>query len=664
MAEFRTMYYGPMDREYHQSVTETPQPVAVEETIFPISQLGETVPEHDPTGRFKNIIQTTQAAIRGGAGTLQLVMMTPPESAIGGRPKAYGKEVRETLKEVALASKVNIAGVEMPTALNNLAGFDYQQGVFSDEKRKRSLDEVKDAIKFVADVGRGGGVDIVSWEFPRGVNEATWQKSDPLSKEKFHQEGEQRTGWLVDERTGRTVQFRKDEIQHLPYDPETFRPIEKLKEGKVELKEFRWENFVKWSERAKDQIAQGIDPVTDEVLTPERKKAYDERIKEGRPPITPEELYIAKQLEGQMKSLRGWQSYYTIQAEELNEKIERIKQGRHPEEPRQMTPEEKQQIEAKALPKWKERYTDFLNSARGQAQQVAELEERRDHLKPIEDYALWRSTRTYAEAGIAAMRTTQEGMQKEHPTITKDVYVGPEIGWPEYYGSHPDEFIKIVKKSRQEMINLLTKPTIELPDPVLGKKPDKNPYWDPTISTEKAKQLADKHIKGLFDTSHMGMWLAHFKPEQDSKTGRLETEEHRIERFKKWYLEEVNKIAEAGVVGGIQIVDSQSAAHGHLPPGEGIFPVFDAAKIFKEKGFSGFIVSEGHEEEKFGEGRIRMKTWQHAGAPVGAGYFSGPPMRWGQVQHAYFGRTYSPQFMFGGYAPSNEFKLWSEVPLE
>ena len=139
MAEFRTAYYGPMDREYHEAISEAPKgpEPQIEEPIFPISQLGETVPEHDPSGRFKNIIQTTQAAIRGGAGTLQIVLMTPPESAIGGRPKAYGKEVRETLKEVALASKVNIAGVELPTALNNLAGFDYQQLAFSDEKENR-----------------------------------------------------------------------------------------------------------------------------------------------------------------------------------------------------------------------------------------------------------------------------------------------------------------------------------------------------------------------------------------------------------------------------------------------------------------------------------------------------------------------------------------------
>ena len=216
-----------------------------------------------------------------------------------------------------------------------------------------------------------------------------------------------------------------------------------------------------------------------------------------------------------------------------------------------------------------------------QEQQSQELVERTNHLKPIEDYALKRSTRTYAEAGVAAMNEYEVG--RERGTVTKPLYVGPEIGWPGYFGSHPEEFIKLVKESRKEMISLLTDAMIEVPDPIAGKKWEVNPYRDPNLSKDQAKELADKHIKGLFDTSHMGMWLAHFKPEKDPDTGKLETEDRRIKRFNKWYTGEVKKIADAGVIGGIQIVDSQSAAHGHLPPGEGIFPVFDAAKIFKEK---------------------------------------------------------------------------------
>ncbi|MEM3154849.1 MAG: hypothetical protein QW165_04785 [Candidatus Woesearchaeota archaeon] len=627
MAEFRTLYYGPMDREYHQAISETQSDgPKLEDPIFPINRLGETVPEHDPSGRFKNIIQTTQAAIRGGAGTIQLVMMTPPESAIGGRPKAYGKEVREALKEVALASKVNIAGVELPTALNNLAGFDYQNLVFSDEKRKQSLDEVKDAIKFAADVGRGGGVDIVSWEFPRGINEAPWQEKDPLSKGKFEQVGEQRIGWLVDDRTGRTIQFRKDEVQHIPYDKKTFEEIkpkaEELgKPGEMLLQPFEWEDFKEWAK------------------------------KEG---VTPEQKYIEVQLKGQINSLLGWRTHYKERAAEAYNAMEEHK--RIMEEAQREGNREAYEKEKLAFEKAEAQYKDYLNTANSQEQQAKELQERIKHLKPIEEYALKRSAETYAEAGIAAMKIYEEGRAKG--TVERPLYVGPEIGWPGYFGSHPDEFLQLIKSARKEMVNLLTTPKREIILPSGEKKIEDNPYFDRSMDKKRAEELASKHIKGLFDTSHMGMWLAHFKPLPG------ESEEQRIKRFNQWYVKEAEKLAKSGCVGGIQLVDSMSAAHGHLPPGEGIFPVIETAKIFKDNNFSGFLVSEGHEEEKFGEGRIRMKTWQHAGANIGAGYFAGPPLRWSQVQHGYFGRTYSPLFMFGGYSPSNEFKLWSEVPLE
>lgn len=676
------MYYSPMDREYHQAISETPSDSgpSLEAPIAPINELGETVPEHDPSGRFKNIIQTTQAAIRGGAGTLQIVLMTPPESAIGGRPKAYGKEVRKALQEVALASKVNIAGVELPTALNNLAGFDYQNLVFSDEKRKQSLDEVRDAIRFAADVGRGGGIDIVSWEFPRGVNEAEWNKpviKDGKEVKPFTQEGEQRIGWLVDDRTGRTIQFRKDEVQHIPYDPNTFSPLrptkeelERLERGEITelpLKEFKWEDFKRWAEHSNEQIKEGIDPTTNKPwgidpetgqkwapekkqISEDREKAreeYEQRMKEGRL-ITPDEKYIEVQLQGQINSLVGWRTHYAHNAQIAREQMDEAKQAV------ERATNEQQRDQAKlAFNKAKHQYEDSLHTAHGQQQQIDELKERFKHMKPIKDYALERSARTYAEAGVEAMRAELQGRQKG--TVERPMHVGPEIGWPGYYGSHPEEFIELVQKSRKQMVELLTQPTIK---DVKGN-PINNPYCDPTINKKEAEELANKHVKGLFDTSHMGMWLAHF----EGKKG--ETEEQRIARFKKdFYLPAVKKIIDAGVVGAIQLVDSMSAAHGHLPPGEGIFPVIETAKMFKDSGFTGFIVSEGHEEEKFGEGRIRSKLWQHAGANVGAGYFSGPPLRWGQVQQGYFGKTYSPLFMFGGYSPSNEFKLWSEVPLE
>ncbi|HLF54799.1 MAG TPA: TIM barrel protein [Candidatus Nanoarchaeia archaeon] len=621
MVEFRMMGYNPMDREYHEAISEAPkEEVNLEKPIFPISELGQTVPEHDPAGRFKNIIQTTQAAIRGGAGTLQIVLMTPHESAIGGRPKAYGKEVREALREVALASGVNIAGVELPTSLNNLSGFDYQQFAFSEEKRKQSLEEVKDAIKFTADIARGGGVDIVSWEFPRSINDAPFQEKE---KGRFEQVGEQPIKMIVDDRTGRTMQIRKTEVQHLPYDPETFKEITEVKDGKPVVNAFAWEDFVRWGE------------------------------KEGK---RPEQIYMEKVFEGQIKTLEGWRSTYMGYAEEVKEKALKPAQ----EEYEQATGAEKEA----ALKKVKQAellYREKLQAAIGQEQQAKEVEERKKHLKPLDEYAFAKSTDSYAKAGIIAMQETHEGMEKGR--VTKPIHVGPEIGWPGFFGSHPDEFIKLVKKSRDRMADLLSSRQVK--DSETGEMVD-NPYFRQDLNKSHAMEEAKKHIKGLFDTSHMGMWLAHFKPEKDPQTGTIETEDKRVQRFNKWYKEQVEKIAKEDVVGSIQLVDSMSAAHGHLPPGQGIFPVKEAAEIFKKNKFSGFIVSEGHEEEKFGEGRILTKTWQAMGsqAPIGRGYFASEPVGWGRVQSGYFGKTYSPTFMFGSYAPSNEFKLWSEIPLE
>ena len=38
--------------------------------------------------------------------------------------------------------------------------------------------------------------------------------------------------------------------------------------------------------------------------------------------------------------------------------------------------------------------------------------------------------------------------------------------------------------------------------------------------------------------------------------------------------------------------------------------------------------------------------------------------RWGEVQYSYFGQNQPPYFVFGAYAPSNDWTLWSQTPME
>jgi sugar phosphate isomerase/epimerase len=608
MVEFNTEYKTPMDRGYHeppQSWEPTPR-ANIEEPIIPIAQLGQTVPEHDPSGRFKNILQTVQAAIRGGTGNLQIVFQTPIEQAIGGRPKAYGEEVRRAIKEVALANEVAITGMEMPTSLTNMSGWDPQRGIIDEEKRRRDLDEVKEMIRFAAEVGQGGGVDIVSWEYDRPLNRAGWIKKDSEEAKAFRRaiEEDKRKEEIrfVDKRSGQIVPVGIREGIFVFKDKKTFNDIPHTGEPQ------RWdyEDFERYAEHV--------------------------RKTERTPDFTVHDAIKRHFLESQMNIAKAEASIYRNRFEAAKKQYERAKAAG-----------DKEGMEEAEL--------DMKGAQAGiMAQKRTEKEfmERIENWTDMNQFVLGKSAESYAEAGINAMQLQDQMGPKQ---IKHNLHVGPELGWPQFFGSHPKEFVETIKTARQKMVDWLTDP-----------KECKRFGLDKPLPRSRAEEEAKTHVKGMFDTSHMGMWLQQFHPELPW--------DKRIKEFKKWYGKQIDWLAEENkkhdLLGGIQAVDSAGAAHGHLPPGQGILPVKDAIETLRAKGnFNGYVTSEGHEEEKFGEGRILLKTWQNFNAPFASGYNAGMPVRrWGEVQNAYFGRTYSPNFMFGAYAPSNEFKLWSEIPLE
>lgn len=631
MVEFRTEYYTPMDRSYHESAEMEPvRPTAnIEEPIIPIAQLGQTVPEHDPSGRFKNILQNVQAAIRGGTGSLQIVMQTPIESAIGGRPKAYGEEVRQAIKEVAQANEVLITGMEMPTSLTNMSGWDPQHGIVNEEKRQRDLDEVKEMIRFAAEVAQGGGVDIVSWEHNRPAFRQDWFKEDKVAQEAFEQHMETEKKFeevrFVDQRSGQIHPIPIREGIWVFRDPVTFDPLDPEKGHKP--RQWGYDDFERYAEHRR-KLAKGA---TD----------YD-------PTATVHSEIKQHFIETQRSIAVAEAGYHRSRLRQTDVDLKHVRDALAKEG---LEADQRRILESDkiALEDIRRREVEGI---KGQERIAAEHLARMQNWVRMEDYTLDKSKQSYAEAGLSAMQL----QDKMGPTqIKKDLHVGPEIGWPQFYGSHPQEFVDMIRGSREIMVKILTN------DPEY-KGEYKNFGISKPMTTSQAHEEAERHIKGMFDTGHMGMWLQNFHPE-------LPWDE-RKEKFDKWYTDKMEWLAKENkkhnLIGGIQAVDSAGAAHGHLPPGQGILPVKDAVNILRNKGgFSGYVVSEGHEEEKFGEGRILLKTWQHFNAPISSGYGpSVPVQRWGEIQHGYFGRTYSPLFMFGSYAPSNEFKLWSEVPLE
>jgi len=596
MVDFGRPYYTPMDQEYHASFEHTGRN-EVEQPIFPISMVGQTVPEIDPTGRTRNIIEGVEAAFKAGAGNIQLVMQVPGQvQPIGGGPKAYGEEVRQAIREIQRASGGKITGVELPTQINNLSGFTPQG--FNEEQRRIALAEVRDAIKFEGDIAGGGGVHVVSFEFPRNFSDASWKEKEG----KLFTQREEPVHLLVNKDTGQISSIDERQTYYFYRDPKTFEDISPDKKPE----KWVWDDFKRLAE------------------------------KEGKPP---ELLLLRQQMETDFKKLRGEEGWYSAQLNEVQRGLEQFK-GR---------PDAELSKEEDDMKKYyRSRETSATLGLQAIKEQEERLKEMQQKFVPVAQHGLQKSAGSYAEAGIWAMQESEKNqfVQRGKGSIN----VGPELGWPTYYGSHPQEFVELIRNARQEMARKLT---------------DKSSsYYDSSLSEREAEQLAKQHIKGELDTSHLGMWLQNFKPELSW--------DKRVSEFKKWYKDQIEYIAkvnkEEDIISQIQIVDSASGAHGHLPPGEGILgkDIYEYMKILKEKGgYKGEFTSEGHEEEKFGQGRILTKAWETLGSPISSSYLYGRPApEFRDIRHAYAQIAYGTTGIFQSYVPSNDFTLWSNVPFE
>jgi len=318
--------------------------------------------------------------------------------------------------------------------------------------------------------------------------------------------------------------------------------------------------------------------------------------------------------------------------------------------------------------------------------QADTLKDTLEHVKPIANYAKDKSSMSMAESAIHAWHKTTEGRDKG--LVNKDIALTPENIFPEMgYGSHPEEIKEMVLNARDKMVELLTEKKIKDPHNRLrlemgedGEmheviKDIENPWIHKGMSKDEARKLADKHIKANLDTQHLGMWGKHFQPIYNKGAGRMETPEETKSRFMSWYNDQVKMLADSGIIGEVHMVDGfMTGGHTHLPVGQGELPVVDAVQYLKSKGFKGALISEGHGEEAWGPGRILKKTWEAFGSPVFMnGYFNGSgggdggfgaPIRFTDVHNSYFQKKQGPYFVFGGYSPSNDWTLWSEVPLE
>lgn len=690
MVEFMNSYQAPMERQFEEEPISPTIEQDIETPIVPISELGTTVTDHTPG----NILQNIESSIRLGTKKIQLVISGGTQGP-GQLASSFGKDIRQEVKERAKAAGVEITGVELaPQKVAGLSGWNPQQGMISEEKRMQDLRQVKDAIQFAADVAGGGGVDIWSNEFERDILDAKWNKDKDGNRlfytysetELERPEDANVTKFLIDSRDGKIIRDSivrtGDKIHRIEFETAADKGVVGQYDETLG-RNLRPEDYVdiegKYVDRMQpDQVGRlvpKIDPKTKQFVTKtmgwkdvvsevDRIRSQNSQWKD----LTPEEYLYRERLLGQFTRVSGEASYWARNLEDLNAQQEDLIDFRNyaAREENNMSQEARRKwIEEMILPRFfgdqipdsrkeklleknpseviQDQLLSIQNRLRGQQEQALSYKQSEQELLDVwtniessTKYASEKVWDSYAEAGLHAFQVTKERK------LEKPVYVGPEIGFAgTSYGGHPDEFIEIVEQSREKLAKQLE--------------------TEGGLSSHAAKDHAKKHIKGMLDTSHLTMWYKHFA----KKPG--ESEKDHLNRFKKWTKDKVVDMVQKGVVGGVQVVDSFTGEHAHLPVGQGIFDTAEMIRAMKDAGFKGDLISEGHEEEQFGKGRILTETWNAFGSPINSSYTPGGRgglNTWGGIQSSYFGHTLPTPYVVGGYAPSNDWTLWSETPLE
>ena len=550
--------------------------------------------------RFRDALQST---IRQGLSRAEFAA-SPDQNGQGIHQ--ISRTERDEIKDILKINKFNIHGIHaLPESVANVSGFNPQKG-FSETGRHSTLDEIKEHIDFAAEVFGGGHVVIHTGEFPRSIDYADFN-------EKNH-EFEDAKGSNKDSTVFYVVNSKKEEeIQGIRNDTILPRYV-KDSNGIERVETISFNEYYK-EENKKNNLS--------------REDASLKFFKQQK------EIEL-NQMKAQQKQHEAEAKYYEFQADREKEQLEQIKN-----DPSKSEAEKKfalHQIET-SINMNAQRARGYRDNIKQSELKLMEEKEKLKDWKTVNDYGSSKSFESFAELAIYSM-DTQKALK-----LKKDIFVAPENIFPQMgYGSHPEELIDLVKKSRNVMAKKLVN--------------------ERNFSEKEAKKESEKHIKATFDTQHLGMWFKHFKRKEG------ETHNQKLKRFNGWYMKEVEKLEKSGIIGNVHVVDGFGSHH-HLIAGEGQYPVVDAVEYLKKKGYSGNMISEAHEQLD----RMTSGTWNAFHSPlsgsIDGGYVGGGSSHQGsyldRIQTEYRGFRNPTPYVVGPYAKSmnpDEWQMWSGTPLE
>ncbi len=676
---FNTEYYTTLDRGYYSTpamidakekgiYADFPEP---KEQITNLTALDIGSSEADIGGGTP--LQKLQAAIRAGSAKVEFTFFGSGKS--GGQqhtPESVGRLEREQIQEMAKLNQVKFSTHVTPNGVMGVAGMS-REG-FEEQKRQEAVREINKAIEFAADASTGGAVVFHTGE---------WQR--PLTDVKgnfkaFSDEDKTAPVMVVDRITGDIQGFKRDQSVFEPQfltaaDLERERGIKivgrKDKNGLL-VEKGDWVdidgNSIKkeWlldpnkAERLFERVPKWNKEKTNFYV---QERRFDDYVKEAKElkekgiDITPEVLFMKSQIANSVLEAKGASLYHAQQYEDLKKErdalmenlafVEKLEKATPPEERWKLIENiplgraqgigTKYSASEQKMPSEliKDTIKDVTNRMRhiheasasydARAQQALE---KMNRVTTLEDYGLKKSTETIAEAGMNAMYYSEKNKKK----IQESIYIAPESWLPQMYGSHPDEIRNLINKSRDEMKRML---------------------MQKGYSRDEAESKAKEHIRATVDTGHFNQWRKYWqaKPGEDPEKAE--------KRFEKWYLDEMEKLAKEGIIGHVHLTDNFGYDDEHLTPGQGNVPMKEFMKRMEKAGLKDFIVERGGDNPY-----ALQETLAEFGSPIHALSTRGRRFNFSNMRNAHFGYAAPANYIVGAYAPSNEWKLWSEVPLE
>ncbi|MBT3865788.1 sugar phosphate isomerase/epimerase [Candidatus Woesearchaeota archaeon] len=622
---FNTDYWNSLNKKERETVKLNP------------SQLGYSL-GGDP---LKNL----KAGIFMGTNDMELTFFNSPgKSQQKGSPEAWTKTERQEMKELARVNEVDVtihATPNMGGGGGSFSGFTGQN--FSDEARQKAIDEMSRTSEFAADVAGGGPVVFHIDGFQRPVYDAGVKEGAKEGEfESYKEEKQKAPLFFVDKKTGR--------IQQISREDSVFLPVPVLDDKGKRTGEYELDD----DERYYKVEAKTIDDMEDEFkkLTDKDQKKYKNHFNfffsEIKKPQSEESYARREEYMDSTKRLGKREKEYGKMLKEFQEAKDGkasqsmihdiLKQGQAEsarrgeaislEEMKDMNENPEKFLKEK-VEYYKQQKKIFETGVIGYTRQIEKEEEDIAAYEEISNYGVDKEADTIAQAAMNAFEIEKKKKLK------KPLYVAPENWAVEMYGSHPKEYRKVISKSRDRMQEYLQR-------------------QNTSLSNHQAAKIAEEHIKGTFDIGHLNMWKKYYKakPGEDKDKG-----------FAKWMDKNVRGLVKDKIIGHVHLSDNFGYHDEHIEIGEGNTPIQEFFKILKEEDYKGKMIAEpGGQREK-----QLHRAWSSALMAGRSPIYrvDGTSKTWTDVAGSYFGRTQSPSFIVGSYAPSkDDWTLWSEVPLE